>query len=305
MAINELVRDLDLAPNVTRTVTLDLQSVIPVDNEGDEIYVTTATTTAVSKITGASITPIFLREFKVGYCKSSSFKNPPFTIQAGANSLRISIDGSSYYPITLSSGIGLSGEDVADDMQVQISALGGVDASAEGDLGFLNALVEFSENRFKITSGTVSNTYTGVGKSSVSVLPALTDDASVILGFNIPTESEALSSQIAKETILSVAFSGSLNETELNVVDVDTYATGHAFTITDGVNREYFVATDVDSGLGTLTVTSGSIANDYQPGAIVQRIFERDATGELASPYKDVDELVRFQLRSIANQIQF
>jgi len=202
MAITETVRDLEQNPNVTRTVTLDLQSVIPLDSEGDEKYVTSATpqTTAVSKISGGSITPIFLQEFKAGYSKSSGFKNPPFTVDSSANKLQISIDGSSYSTITLSSGIGLSGEDVAEDLQTKISAEAGTGETHEGNLGFLNALVEFKDSRFRIYSGTISNTYTGTAKSSVSVVPATSGDASVLLGFDMPIESETLSSKRPTET---------------------------------------------------------------------------------------------------------
>jgi len=304
MAISEQVRDLDVNPNVTKTVTLDLQSIIPVDNEGDEVYVTSAVTTAVSKITGsANITPIFLREFKAGYSKSSGFQTPPFDIDSSnGNTLRISIDGSSYYSITLTSGSGLSGEDIADDLQTKISALGGSGGAAEGDLGFLNALVEYSENRFKITSGTVSNTYTGVGKSSVLVISGTSDDASSSLGFDIPTESESLSAKQATETQLATSYTSGV---VLNVVDVDDYQAGEAFTITDGENREYFVASGIDTGNTEITIAESGLNNTYAAGSIVQRIFERDTTADLASPYEDIDALVRFQLRSIANQIDF
>lgn len=302
MAITETVRNLAVNPSVTRTVTLDLQSIIPEDTEGDEIYVTSSVTTATSVIDASSINPIYLREFKTGYCKSSGFKNPPFNVTPTSSDLRISIDGSSFYTITLASGTGLSGEDVADDMQTKISALGGVGGVAEGDLAFLNALVEFSENRFKITSGTVSNTYTGVGKSSVSVIPGVSNDISAELGFNIVVESEALSSKKAKETILTTTYSGGI---EINVESVDDYAAWDAFTITDGTNREYFVASGVDAGDTKLLVISGTIMNTYSGGAIVQKIFERDPTSDLASPYDNIDALIRFQLRSMANQMDF
>ena len=302
MAINETVRNLDVNPNVTKTVTLDLQKIIPTDTEGDEIYVTSAATTATSQFAGATVNTSFLREFKAGYSKSSGQANGPFTIDASNNELRVQIDGSLPTAITLSQGTGLTAEDIANDLQTQISAQAGVGGSREGNLGYLNATVEFRNGRFRIISGTVSNTYTGVGKSSVTVLSGA-NDATPTLGFYLPVESEALSAKSPTETVLVTTYSG--GDPNLNVESVDGFAVGEAFTISDGTNREYFVASGIDSGSTLLGVSGSGLANTYSGGAIVQRIYERDPDSQLASPYEDIDALIRFQLRSIANQLDY
>ena len=306
MAINETVRDIENYPSKSKTVTLDLQKVIPVDNDGDEIYILSSTPgSGVAKIGGGTFNPIFIREFKSGYCKSSSFKNAPFTVVSGNANLRISIDGSQYHTVVLESGVGLSGEDIATDLQTKITALGGDGGAEEFNVAFLNATVSFENNRFKILSGTVSNTFTGVGKSSVRVLPGLTNDATTLLGFDIPTISEDISAKIASEIVLTsgyTAFSG----TTLSVTSTQDLSIGMAFTITDGTNREYFVA----SGIGAnsidfvCAVTSG-LNNSYAVGSVVQKIFERDADADLAAPYNDIDAIARFMLRGIGNQIDF
>lgn len=301
MAITENLRDLSLGNNIQRQVTLDLVKVIPVDNEGDEVYATTATTTATSKIgTGGTISPSFLRQFKAGFAKSSGFKTPPFTVTSGSNDkLQVSIDGSTFREITLSPGIGLSGEDIADDLQTKLNALALTGGAEQGKQGFLNVLVEFKDNRFHIISGTVSDTYTGVGKSSVLVNSG-TNDVSATLGFDIPVESEVLATKRPTETKLATGY---VSGTTLDVESVSDFQAGQAFTITDGANREYFIAAAI--GSGDITISGSGLVNDYVAGSVVQKIFERDPSSDLASPYEDVDALIRFQLRMLANQISF
>jgi len=303
MVINEQVRDLDINPNVQKQITLDLQKIIPTDNRGDEVYVISAVTTAVSKLTStANISPIFLRDFKAGYSKSTGFKSPPFNITTSNNKLQIAVDGSSYREVTLETGNGLTGEDIATDLQTKISALGGSGATEEGNLGFLNILVQFINGRFRVISGTISNTYTGTAKSSVSIIAATSSDASSTLGFDIPVESESLSSKQAAESKLIASYSSGVT---LHLDDVAEFTAGSAFTVSDGSNREYFVAASVSSASGTMTISGAGLNNSYATGSIVQHIFERDPDSSLASPYEDIDAMVRFQVRSLANQIDF
>lgn len=302
MAIQETVKDIELNPSVSLTATLDMNKVVLVDSEGDEKYVLTCVTAATAA-GGASISDIYIRDFKMGYSKSSGFKNPPFTITATNNTLQISIDGSTYRSITLDSGTGLNGDDIAADLQSKISALAAASGLEEGNLSFLNCTVVFEDGRLVIMSGSLSNTYTGIGKSSVSVIAGATNSAAVTLGFNIPTESEALSSKKAAESTLASSFTASGTTLLLN--SVEDMNAKEAYTITDGTNREYFIVDTVTSGGAQLTVASGSIENSYASGAIVQRIFERDSSADLASPLEDVDAIYRFGLKSLANQMDF
>lgn len=301
MAINESVKDLINNPTRTKTVTLDLQKIVPIDNNGDEVYVLSASgVSTVDKINGGTITPIFIRDFKAGYAKSSGFKNPPFTVTSGTSTFRVSVDGSTFRDITLSTGTGLTGPDIASDMQAKINALAGVGGVEEGNLGFLNATVEFVNNRFKFISGSVSNTYTGAAKSSFVLSSGTSNDGSVLLGLDKGVNSEALSSKIPVETTVTIAYSGGVT---LDVASTESMEANEAFTIYDGVNREYFVASG--TAVGEITILGSGLVNNYDVGAVVQKIFERDATAQLASPYEDIDSIVRFSLQSISSQIDF
>jgi hypothetical protein len=297
MAINENVKDLVVNPARTRVVTLDLQKVIPVDTEGDEIYILNAAGTNLPKKGGGTVDPIYLREFKAGYARSSGFKIPPFTITPSNNTLQVSLDGSAFQAIELSSGAGLSGENVATDLQSKLNAVSGTNGY---DLSFLNATVEFKNNKFLVVAGSVSNSYTGLGKSSVAVTSGASNDVSADLGFDYYHSSEVLSSSYPVETEVSVDYPGS--GTTLQVVNTLGLSGGQAFMVTDGSNKEYFIADSV--GIGTITLKS-ELDSAYSAGSVVQKIFERDPDGNLASPYDDVDSMVRFTLRAVANQIDF
>jgi hypothetical protein len=301
MAINETVRDIENNPNKSKTVTLDLQKVVPIDNDGDEVYVVTSSSTA-TKIGGSTANPIFVREFKAGFCKSSGFKNPPFNISSSNLNLKISIDGSAFRAIALAIGNGLTGEDVAKDLESKINALAGTGQVEAANLAFLNATVEFKNNRFNIVSGSISNTYTGVGKSSVDVDAGDSNSAHITLGFDKKITSEALASKKATEA--SVASTYTAGELSITVNGTDDLSAGYAFSIYDGTNREYFVASGISVGEIGISGTTG-LSHSYAVGSVVQRIFERDPMSDLASPYEDLDAIVRFSLRSIANQLDF
>lgn len=302
MAITETVKDIELNPSTSLTATLDMNKVVLVDSEGDEKYVLTCVTAATAT-GGAAISDIYIRDFKMGYSKSSGFKNPPFTITPTNNTLQVSIDGSTPRSISLTTGTGLNGDDVAADLQAKIAALAAASGLEEGNLSFLNCTVVFQDGRLVILSGSLSNTYTGVGKSSVAVTPGATNDASVTLGFNIPTESDTISSKKAAESTLASSFTASGTTLLLN--SVEDMNAQEAYTITDGTNREYFIVDTVTSGGAQLTVASGAITNSYASGSIVQRLFERDSSADLASPLEDIDSIYRFGLKSLANQMDF
>jgi len=301
MAINETIRDLEINLTKTKTVTLDLAKVVPLDNQGDEIYILSSVSTAV-KIGGGTALPIFVREFKAGYCQGSGFKSPPFTISGTNNALQVSIDGSVFRSIALASGNALTGEDVASDLQTKINALAGVGQLEANNLSFLNATVGFINNRFRLVSGAISNTYTGVGKSSADINAGVSNDASVTLGFDTKVVSEAMASKQATETILTSGYTGGASV--LNVSATTGLAAGQPFSIYDGTNREYFVASGISSNTITISGATG-VANSYTTGTVVQRLFERDPIAAIPSPYQDVDSIVRFSLRSIANQLDF
>lgn len=299
MAINETIKDLINYPNKSKTVTLDIQKVIPVDNEGDEVYVISATPgTGVTRSGG--INPVFVRDFKAGFARSSGLKEPPFTIASGNNAIRISLDGSAYQPIVLASGIGLSGDSIALDIQDKLEALGAYGQAQANNVAFLNATVEFKNNRFSILTGSVSNTYVGTGKSSVAVLDGLLSGGATTLGFDIPITSESIASQSPTQVYVSSPY---VSGTTLNISSSNGLSPGQAFMVTDGTSKEYFVAQSV--GVGTLAISGAGLANDYAAGSLVQKIFERDPVSDVASPYTRADDIIKFALRAVANQIDF
>lgn len=303
MAITEIVRDLENYPIKIKYVTLDLQKVVPIDNEGDEVYVLSVsggTGSFTSKIDGTTILPIFVRDYKCGYFKSSGFKNGPFVVASGTDTFSISIDGSTYHDITLAHGTGLTGNDIAADMESKITALAASGAAEAGNLEFLNATVDFIENRFWFVAGSLSNTYTGIGKSSVLVSSGSSNNCTSLLGLDLGVSSEALSAKVPVETQVSISYSGGGT---LNVLATTDLAAYNAFSIYDGVNRDYFVASGID--VGVIGILGSGLNHNYATGAVVQKIFERDPSGSLASPYENVDGLTRFLVRSIANQINF
>lgn len=301
MAINETIRDIVNYPSISKTVTLDLAKVVPVDNEGDEVYVITASTSASTALgTSTTINPMYIREFKSGYARSSGFKAPNFTITASNNEMLLSIDGSSYQTVVLSQGNGLSGENVAKDLQTKISALGGAGGPEEGNLSFLNSIVSFENNKFLVIAGSISDTYTGVGKTSVSILPGSGNDVSADLGFDIYVDSESLASLQPTETTVSSGYTGG---TSLSVTSVQDLSIGDAFVVNDGTNKEYFVAEGISTG--NITISGAGLANTYVEGSVVQKIFERDVDAGLASPLETIDHITRFALHSMGNQINF
>lgn len=299
MALTENIRDIENFPATTKTVTLDLQKIIPIDEEGDEKYVLySAPGTGSLAVNGSAINRLYIRDFKAGYARSSGKKSSPFNVTSGSKSFQISIDGSSYETISLNEGTGLTGEAIADDMQNKINAL--YSTTQSGNLAFLNATVEFKNNAFLIVAGSISNTYVGTGKTSVALASGTSNDISVDLGLDKSYTSEALSSKQATETLLTSSYTAS--GYSLAVESIVNVASGEAITIFDGINREYSLVSGVAANTINLYVPFN---NSYDTGAVVQKIFERDPRAELASPYTTIDDVTRFALRSIANQIDF
>lgn len=302
MSIVENLKDLNL-PLKTKTCTLDQSKIIPVDNNGDEIYILSATAgTGSIKFGGGTIDPIFVREFKAGYARSSGKVSAPFTFTSTNNSIQVSIDGSTFRSIVLATGTGLTGDIVAQDLQEKITAYAGIGQLEASNLSFLNATCEFTNNKFVIVAGSVSNTYVGTGKTSVKVAAGVSNDASVSLGFDKYVNTEDLSSKLATETTLSSSYTA--GGVTFSVATTSGLAAGQAFSVYDGTNREYFVASGVTSSTIGISGTNG-LTNSYASGAIIQKIFERDPDAGIESPYKTVDQITRFTLRSIGNQIDF
>src|SRR6056297_2434210 len=145
MALNITTQDLENYPGVTKTVSLDLSSVVPTGYEGDEKIVLNVSTNAYSD--NASRTAIqdrYITGFKAGWCKSSGLAGSggKFSLDSDHYKLKVKLDatvsgsdGSGYYEIDLNYGTTpIDGEEVAADMEEKIRALG--DGLNTADSGF-------------------------------------------------------------------------------------------------------------------------------------------------------------------------
>lgn len=324
MAIQIDTQDLVNYPGTTKRVTIDLESIVPLGSEGDEKFVLSATTSAYSNNTSrTAIQDLYVTEMKSGWCKSSGFAGASgkFYIDDTHKSIKIKMDatvsgtdGNGYYTVTLTPNedqTPISGEVIAAELEEGIRAI--ADNLNTNDTGFYsayrNASVEYRNSKFWIVSGSISSYYSGNNRSSVLVASADTNDCLEILGFDLPTSSYALSNVAVKETLLNsnyVAGAGTLS------VNTGTGASvGKAFMITDGTNTEYFTALSgtTDSSIVVATeATNGfdAIVNGYSANkARIQLLREQDPESVPTNWYTSIDQLIRFGIKTISNQIDY
>ena len=321
MTINLSVQDIDNYPGVTKTVVLDTDVVVPTGMEGDEKYLISATTSAYSDNENrTSIQDLLIAGGKVGWVKSSGFKgtNGKFLLSASNRRLNIKMDATvsgttnGYYTITLNydaGGLALRGEDIAADIQNKIRSIhcSGVDIGYQ--MAYKSCSVKFENNKFFISSGTISNHFTGSSRSSVDVAPVSGDDCYAILGFDQKVTSE----ELAYITILEAPLlSNYTADNPTLVVDMTTgISEGDVIYITDGINSDK--TTVLNASLGTLTVpvsgTNGftGIKHNYSvsDGSYIQVMNKTDPDQEPNSYCKDTDELLRYMAKILINQIDF
>lgn len=324
MAISINVQDLDNYPGTVKRVSIDLESIVPLNMEGDEQFVLNASTSAYSDNTlRTTIQDLYVTEMRAGWCKSSGFAGASgkFYVDDTHKSLKIRMDatasgtdGSGYYTVTLTpndDSTPITGEVIAVELEEKIRAL--ADTLETPDIGFYssyrNASVEYKNGKFWIVSGSVGAYYSGNNRTSVVVAPADTNDCSEVLGFDLPTTSHALSSVAVKETLLNSDYT---TNTATLSVNTGTGATaGKAFMITDGSSIEYFTALSgtTDSSIVVATTTNNgytAINNNYSANkAKIQLLREQDPESVPTSWYTSIDQLVRFGIKTIANQIDY
>ncbi|MCK5016491.1 MAG: hypothetical protein KAS32_05395, partial [Candidatus Peribacteraceae bacterium] len=115
MATTVSVYDLINYPSNSKSIIVDHKQVVPHGAAGDEKWVLSATTTATAS-GSASIQPVFIRTFTIGWCKSNGFNQGPYTIDGSQDAMKVSINGSSYRAIVLATQItSVSGDVVAAD----------------------------------------------------------------------------------------------------------------------------------------------------------------------------------------------
>ncbi len=312
MAVNVTVRDIVNFPGGTaKTITLDITQIVPVGGdplEGDEIWVTSAVTTATAS-GGGSIQNIFKNQMKRGYIESSGLAGSVFNIPASAQ-MKIAIDEAGGVDIALTEANNVLGVDIATELEAAIKAEAEVGSGGAkiGNLSYLNAQVRFENGKFIIESGSVASSFTGTGRSSVALsAPAgpFTDALRIELGFDIATTSEGLAGRQLVETDLTAAYSSGFLLTVTSTANLNA---GDAFEVLDGTNTSIaLVSGTISSSVFRFTAVSGvelGLDNTYALGSLVRKLHPVNVADPV-SVVDTVDELYRFSIDSIVNQIDF
>ena len=317
MAVNVTLRDITNFPGGTpKTVTLDIAQIVTTGNnpEGDQIWVTSATTTATAS-GSVAIQSIFKNQMKRGFIRNSGLTANILDVPANY-AVRIGIDEAvgSGTDITLTSGNNILLENIAQDIETKLRNAGKSPGGAKaGDLSYLNAQVRVVSGRLVIESGTVTDTFTGTGKSSVAIgAPTglgLTD-ARILLGFDIPVTSEDLAlRQITEASLASTYTSGDI----LTLDSTAGFAAGDAVEVRNSTTSQLVVVSGVGTAGGlttaqlrfvTVSGTTTGLANTYATGSLVRKFHPLDVADPV-SAVTTVDQLYRFAIDSIANQIDF
>lgn len=316
MALTLYTQDLDNYPGIAKRVGIDVASVIPISEEGDEKIIISVTTTAYSNNTNRTAIPdYYMTGFTSGWSKSSGLVGTAnkFALDSSNHKLKVKIDattsgtdGSGYYEIDLYyEATPLSGETIAADMETKIRAL--ADSLVTADTGFRLAYkttsVEYRDGKFWIVSGSLSTDYSGAYRSSVRVLPADTDDASAILGFDLPVESESMAGISVKETTLNSPYTG--GATTMAVVAGLGAAAGKCFMIKDGTNTEYFAAVSGTTDTSIVLASNGVVNNYTVSGTKIQLLTEQDPDVKPSSYYDSIDEVARQGIKRMIAQIDY
>ena len=315
MATNVTVYDLDNYPDNSKTVTIDLKTVIPIGEEGDEKWVLQFYTNAYSDNDDRTAIPdIYVREMNAGWIKSSGLVGigGKFTIGNTSKTLGVKMDNStSTYYVELDTGSNLTGISIADNMEDGIREIpdqaGFTDTTYT--LSYKNASVEYTNGKFYIVSGSVSPYYSGSDRSSVAVTSSGVDTCIDVLGFNLFVSSENIAGLSPKETLVGSSYTA--NTSDLVIGAGTGVQVGDSMYITDGTNEDYFTAISgtTDTLVKVCTSSSNSfpgISNNYTVSeSKVQRITYSDPDVKPLSYYNDIDSIVRWGIKSVSNQIDF
>lgn len=320
MAINIDTQDLTNYPGIVKRVVVDQEQIVPQGFEGDEQFLLSFSTTAYSdNVARTRIQDYYITYFKAGWCKSSGFagSSGKFGLSSTANSLKIKLDstvsgadGSGYYTITLGYNADETlrdGEVIASDMEEKIRALADTLNSADSGfrLAYMNATVEYRQGRFWIISGSLSRYYSGENKSSVSIIPAASNDATIVLGFDLSTTSESLDSVAIKEALLASDYT--ISGTSMTISTSVGAVEGDCLMITDRTNTDYFQLTASPTGGGTALAFAGTaIKHNYTNGeAKVQLLREQDPDADPTLVFGDIDKITRHGVKTMISQIDY
>lgn len=325
MAVNVSVYNIDDYPDNVKTVTTDLKTVVPLGKEGDEKWVLSFTTNAYSDNANATaIQDVYIQEVKTGWFKSSGFVGTggKFTIDSDNNALGVKIDasvgptaGPGYYTITLSSGVNVTGEAIAADIQTNIIGLPDDSNWNDSDDGYstayLSSIVRYTGGKFWVVSGSVSAYYTGASRSSVKMYKIAGDMCFETLGFNLSVDSESVAGTAITEVLLASNYNGG---TATMTVDTGLGAVaGDGLVITDDDSTHYFTALSGTVGTTVKLAVVSTNGFDAIPDTVtysgsvskVQKLTVQDPDNVPKSYYTDVDEITRWGIRNHINQIDF
>lgn len=316
MAINVTVRDIVNFPGGTaKTITLDIAQIIPSGGspEGDEIWIISSTTTATAS-GGGAIQNIFKNEMKRGFLRGVPPANALIDIPSTSN-FKIAIDEAigNGVDITLTEGTNLLSSDVAQDIenQIKLEAEIGAGGGKIGNLSYLNAQVRFVNGVFSIESGTVTDKFTGSGRSSVVIdAPGSGVDIRTVLGLHLIVSSEQLAArQLAETSLASDYTAGDIIE----VVSTAGFAAGESMEIRDTTSAQQVMISGagVADGLTAAQIrfvsvsgVSLGLASVYLTGSQIRKFHQID-TPDPVSAVNTVDQLYRFAIDSTVNQIDF
>ena len=311
MATNVTVRDLVNYPDNNKTVTVDQSMIVPAGAEGDEKWVLSFTTNGYSDNTNRTpIQDIYLQDTRVGWAKSSGFVTSPFIIGASNKYLGVSIDGSDVYYIGLNEGT-YGGDSLADEIQSKINevpTLSGVWNSNDDALAFINSTVDYKNGKFYVISGNISEYYTGTSKSSVQITASGSDGLYSYLGFDLGFDSESLSSAGVVEVLVGSDYTAGTST--IIASSALGASAGDALMVTDGTYIDYFTALTV-SGVNIGVAVSGvngfdAISHNYTAGeSKIQLLRPQDPEAEADNYFKKIDDVVRWGIMSISNQLDF
>ena len=324
MAITQEVQDLNNYPGNVKTVTLDVDSVVPTGTEGDEKMMYTASTSAYSDNTArTAIQTLYVSGSKIGWAKSNGLAGAAgkFAVTSSSYKLGISLDatvsgtyqsgGRGCYEISLAfnDSTPTSGAAVAANFQEEIRKITCEADDAGYQLAYTNASVQFVDGKFMISSGAIAHSYTGADRTSVYVAAGPTMDVSAVLGFENQVTSEAIAGMSVAESYITQNYT--TDTATLHINDGTGVQTGDALYISDGTESDYFTAILV-SGTEITVATNGTnsytgIANSYTTAAksYVQILKMQDPDVNPNAYYDDADGLLRYMLKIMVNQIDF
>lgn len=312
MATNVTVRDLENYPTISKTVTVDQTTLVPVGYDGDEQWVLSFRTSAYSNNTSrTAIQDIYVREINAGWLKSSGMANlTGYTTSSGSKALKVKMDKSSgYYTITLAEG--LAGADsIADAIEnaiKRVPTISGTWNTSDDALAYKNCMVDFKDNKFYIVSGNFSKYYTGDERTSVKVDVVSGDTFYYDMGFDLSVDSESIASMGITEADLVSDYTA---DDQYLYTDAYGCVSGTCGVITDGSNTNYFQIIAVSGTRLTVPTASNNgftaITNSYVSGSTKIQILQYQDPDVFPVPFhRTVDSVIKWGINSIVNQIDF